>query len=142
MKYGSSRLAAFYERKAGRSGASPAAKSTPAVKPRPAARAPIAKPNEPESVKARADAVLASPVAKGREKQARELLMASCERSAVHKTSAAIIVELGRRCSDAELARRTETYHAEQAKAGMARAFANANTLVDNMRARFAPASN
>lgn len=117
-KYGSSRLAAFYDRKEGRGNAGPIAKTTPAAKPRPAAPAPIAK-APPESVKARADAVLASPVCKGREKQARELLMASCDRDAVHKTSAAIIAELGRRCSDTELARRIEAHKAAQAQSGM-----------------------
>lgn len=130
-KYGSSRLAAFYDRKEGRGNAIPAAKApAKTVAVRPAAK-PIAKALPPESVKARADAVLNSTACKGRERQARELLMASCDRNAAHRTSAAIIAELGRRCSDAELARRMAAFEATKASKPD-------TSLADAMRARFA----
>ena len=61
-----------------------------------------------ETPKARATAVMASQAFKGRERQGEELLMASCARNAKVRSSAQVIAELSKRCSDAELARRTK----------------------------------
>lgn len=111
-------------------GATPPASAKPAPKAkakavpaRPAASAPIAKAAPPESIQARADAVIASAAFKGRERQGRELLLASCEPNATLRTSAAIIAALGKRCSDAELDRRTAAFHAAQADAMWQRAY-------------------
>lgn len=46
--------------------------------------------------------VMRSSAAVGREKQAKELLLASCDHNAQFQTSEAIIAELGRRATDAE----------------------------------------
>lgn len=50
----------------------------------------------------RYDNVMASDAVKGREKQAEELLLASCSANAHHKTSGEIIAELRRRPTDAQ----------------------------------------
>ena len=54
--------------------------------------------------RARYNAVMASDAAKGREKQAADLLLASCDQNAALKTSASIIAELASRPTDAERA--------------------------------------
>lgn len=65
--------------------------------------------------RARYENVMSSDVAKGRERQAEALLLASCDRNAKFKNSMAIIAELRGRCTDAELDARRAAYEARLA---------------------------
>lgn len=101
----SSRLKAFRER--------PAGNATKADKPK-ASTAPVTPPTPPtpaeaaqkaaEAAKARHAAVMASAHVHGREKQASKFLMASCNASAEFRTSTAIIAQLAKLPTDAQLA--------------------------------------
>lgn len=105
----SSRLAKHRELQ-GRSpsGITPAAKAKPAAKRAlPAAQTAAQRIASAKSeAKARAAVVLASEAYPGRERQAAELLLASCDRNSKLNSSTAIIAELRARDTDAELSAR------------------------------------
>lgn len=103
----SKRLEAFRERTAGTSTVA-LPKASTAPKP---TVAPPATPTRAEAIQAASEAararvatVMASAPAKGRERQAHELLMASCEAKAEHRTSPAIIAQLAKLPFDNQLA--------------------------------------
>ncbi len=118
----SQRLAALRHNERGRVTASrPAAAQSPAdCKRREIATA-------RSEARARAAAVMASSAYAGREQQAAELLLASCDRNAKLKTSTAIIAELRSRCSDSERDRRQRASRQAAIDASWDRAIAGLN---------------
>ncbi len=126
-----SRFGAYFEeqreaRNTGASKAAPARQARVGTVPT-AAKAPTIAPRRaviPGELRARCAIVMASDAVKGRERQASELLLASCNRNAKHGDSVAIIAELRKRPIDAELDARRAAYEARLAASRQAEASA------------------
>ena len=105
----------------------------PTAKPDPAAAMRMAK----SEARARHGAVMASDAVAGREKQAADLLLASCSANAKFKSSKAIIAELQNRPTDAALVGHHQTKAESESDAIWARAWvvADTNQLVHGSKA-------
>lgn len=82
-----------------------------------------------ETPSARAGAVLAGSAAKGRERQAEALLLASCDPNPRFVSAEAIIAELARRPTDAEMAKALAIADQEKIARGWSKAVGEANAL-------------